>query len=101
MWHAYQQSFEHLGNDPIIGRRLIALLHAAGAQSVRNTFIFCGSCVGEPHFPLYVENLSSVIQGTRATVIDAGLLDAARFDAALAALHEWSQGAAIGEEARA
>lgn len=93
LWQAYQQSYEHLGNDPVIGRRLVSLLVEAGAASVRNTFIFFGSCTGEPHFPLYVENLIGVINGARGTVIEAGLLDAARFDAAIAALHEWSQGA--------
>jgi SAM-dependent methyltransferase len=94
LWHAYQRSYDHLGNDPIIGRRLIALLDEAGAEPVRNTFVFFGSCAGAAHFPLYVENLIGVINGARATVIDAGLLEAARFDAALAALHEWSRGAA-------
>lgn len=91
LWQAYQQSYEHLGNDPVIGRRLVSLLVEAGAAPVRNTFIFFGSCTGEPHFPLYVENLIGVINGARGTVIEAGLLDAARFDAAIAALHEWSQ----------
>ena len=91
LWQAYQQSYEHLGNDPVIGRRLVSLLVEAGAAPVRNTFIFFGSCTGEPHFPLYVENLIGVINGARGTVIEAGLLDAARFEAAIAALHEWSQ----------
>ncbi len=93
LWHAYQRSYDHLGNDPIIGRRLIALLHEAGAEPVRNTFVFFGSCAGEAHFPLYVENLIGVVNGARATVIDAGLLDAAQFDAAIESLHEWSRGA--------
>lgn len=91
LWHAYQRSYEYLGNDPIIGRRLVALLQAAGAQPVRNAFVFFGSCAGAAHFPHYVENLIGVINGARATVVDAGLLDAASFDAAIAALHEWSR----------
>jgi hypothetical protein len=32
-----------------------------------------------------------VIQGARATVLEAGLLEAASFDAAIAALREWSR----------
>ena len=58
---------------------------------MRNAFVFFGSCTGEPHFAHYVENLIGVINGARATVIEAGLLEAATFDAAIAALHEWSR----------
>jgi SAM-dependent methyltransferase len=91
LWRAYQQSYEYLGNDPVIGRKLIALLVAAGAEPVRNTFIFFGSCAGAEHFALYVENLIGVIQGARTTVTEAGLLDAASFDAALAEIRVWSR----------
>jgi hypothetical protein len=93
LWQAYQRSYEHLGNDPVIGRRLVALLREAGATPVRNTFVFFGSCAGEPHFALYVENLIGVINGARGTVVEAGLLDAAQFDTAIAALREWSRDA--------
>ncbi len=91
LWHAYQRSYEYLGNDPVIGRRLVALLHAAGAEPVRNAFVFFGSCAGAPHFAHYVENLIGVIHGARATVIEAGLMNATSFDAAIAGLHEWSR----------
>ena len=93
LWQAYQRSYEHLGNDPTIGRRLVELLRDAGAQPVRNTFIFFGSCAGQQHFPLYVDNLIGVISSARTTVVGAELLDAARFDAAIAAIREWSRGA--------
>ncbi len=91
LWDAYQRSYEHLGNDPAIGRRLVALLVEAGAAPLRNTFIFFGSCAGEPHFVHYVENLIGVINGARATVVGAALLDATAFDAAIVALREWSR----------
>ena len=94
LWLAYQRSYERLGNDPIVGRRLVSLLVDAGAEPARNSFVFFGSCAGEAHFPYYVENLIGVINGARATVVGAGLLDAASFDAAIAALREWSRGAA-------
>jgi hypothetical protein len=67
------------------------LLDEAGAEPVRNTLVFFGSCAGERHFQGYVENLIGVIQGARATVLEAGLLEAASFDAAIAVLHEWSR----------
>jgi SAM-dependent methyltransferase len=94
LWQAYQRGYEYLGNDPRIGRRLVSLLVEAGAEPARNAFVFFGSCAGEAHFQYYVENLIGVINGARATVVEAGLLDAASFDAAIAGLHEWSRGAA-------
>ncbi len=90
LWQAYMQSYEHLGNDPIVGRRLVSLLAEAGTQPVRNTLIFFGSCAGEPHFAGYAENLIGVIGGARTTVTQAGLLAAAAFDAAIAVLRAWS-----------
>jgi SAM-dependent methyltransferase len=94
LWQAYQRGYEYLGNDPQVGRRLVSLLVDAGAEPARNALVFFGSCAGEAHFPHYVENLIGVINGARATVVEAGLLDAAGFDAAIAALREWSHGAA-------
>jgi hypothetical protein len=58
---------------------------------VRNTFVFFGSCAGDPQFSLYVENLIGVIAGARTTVVEASLLDPAAFDAAIAALRAWSR----------
>jgi SAM-dependent methyltransferase len=94
LWHAYQRSYERLGNDPLIGRRLVSLLVEAGAEPSRNTFVFFGSCVGESHFQRYVENLIGVIDGARETVVEEGLLDAESFDGAINELREWSRGAA-------
>ncbi|HEY7922058.1 MAG TPA: methyltransferase domain-containing protein [Vicinamibacteria bacterium] len=91
LWQAYQRSYEHLGNDPVIGRRLVSLLVDAGAEPVRNTYVFFGSCAGHPHFSLYVDNLVGVIASARTTVVEAGLLDPAAFDAAIAALRDWSR----------
>lgn len=90
LWHAYQRSYAHLGNDPIVGRRLVSLLVDAGAVPVRNSLVFFGSCAGEPNFALYVDNLIGVIIGARTTVVAAGLMDAAVFDTAIAAVREWS-----------
>ena len=83
MGQAYQRSYERLGNDPVVGRRLVALLVEAGAVPQRNSLVFLGSCAGEPHFGHYIDNLIGVIDGARATVVDATLLDATAFDAAI------------------
>lgn len=50
VWHAYQRTYDRLGNDPIVGRRLVSLLYEAGAEPLRNTWIFFGSCAGQPSF---------------------------------------------------
>lgn len=94
LWRAYQRGYEYLGNDPIVGRRLVSLLVDAGAAPVRNTLVFFGSCTGEPQFAVYVDNLVGVIRGARPTIVEAGLLDGEAFDAAISALQEWSRGRA-------
>ena len=91
LWDAYQRSYEYLGNDPAVGRKLVSLLVEAGAVPVRNAFIFFGSCAGEPHFAHYVTNLMSVIDSARATILEAGWLDSLEFDAAIADVREWSK----------
>ena len=64
VWQAYIRSYDRLGNDPYIGRRLVGLLHAAGAVPTRNDWIFFGGCVGMPTFPDIVENLRDIAGGS-------------------------------------
>jgi len=89
LWRAYIRSFDRLGNDPAIGRRLVWLLHQAGAIPERNTWIFFGSCSGSPDFAAYVENAMGVLVGARRAIVGGGLLPAGEFDAALAAFDAW------------
>jgi SAM-dependent methyltransferase len=91
LWRSYQRSFDRLGNDPYVGRRLISLLHQAGATPRRNTWIFFGSCVGRPDFPGFVENILRILEGAREEVLSHGLLDPGSFDAALASLESWGR----------
>jgi len=91
LWNAYIRSFDRLGNDPAVGRRLIALLHEAGALPRRNTWIFFGSCSGSPDFPAYVENAAGVVRSARRAVVEGGLLAAESFDAAIRALVAWKR----------
>ena len=89
LWRAYIRSFDRLGNDPAIGRRLVWLLHQAGAVPVRNTWIFFGSCSGSADFAAYVENAAGVLRGARRAIVGGGLLPPGEFDAALAAFDAW------------
>ena len=91
LWQAYQRSYEYLGNDPIIGRRLVSLLVEADAVPVRNSLVFFGSCAGEPNFSSYIANLIGVIQGARPVILEATLLEAGHFDRAIEAMRDWSR----------
>ena len=89
LWRAYIRSFDRLGNDPAVGRRLVWLLHQAGAIPERNTWIFFGSCSGSPDFAAYVENATGVLLGARRTIVGGGFLPAGEFVAAVAAFGAW------------
>jgi ubiquinone/menaquinone biosynthesis C-methylase UbiE len=91
IWHAYVRTYDRLGNDPYVGRRLVALLHQAGAQPVRNTWLFFGSCAGHPAFGGYVTNLVEILNGARETILAQGLLDREMFDQGVAALRVWGR----------
>lgn len=90
LWRAFQRTYDRLGCDPFIGRRLVSLLHEAGAAPVRSTWIFFGACAGEPRWPGFVENIHSQLAGAREAMLAGGLLGAAEIDTALDAFRAWS-----------
>jgi hypothetical protein len=83
-------SDDRLGNDPYVGRRLVALLHGAGAVPVRNNWIFFGSCAGMPTFPDIVENLQKILVGARTLILSTAHIEEDTFDEAMGALKTWS-----------
>jgi SAM-dependent methyltransferase len=72
VWNAYIRSYDRAGHDPFVGRRLVQLLHQAGAKPRRNTWIFFGSCSGEPAFRGFVGNLASIFEGARVPIVGTG-----------------------------
>ena len=90
LWQAYIRSYDRLGNDPYVGRRLVALLHAAGAVPVRNNWIFFGSCAGMPTFPDIVENLQKILVGARSLILSTAHIEEDAFEQAIGALKTWS-----------
>lgn len=90
LWVAYMRSYERLGNDPFVGRRLVSLLHQAGATPVRSTWLFFGSCAAEPVFSALVENMLHILHGARSAILPAPDFDAAAFDAGIEAFKAWS-----------
>ncbi|HEV3119592.1 MAG TPA: methyltransferase domain-containing protein, partial [Gemmataceae bacterium] len=89
VWEAYCRSYDRLGNEPYVGRRLVELLHAAGAQPRRNTWIFFGACQGQPTFAALAVNMFKILEGARETVLSHKLLDPRYYDAGLEALEAW------------
>ena len=91
LWQAYMRAYDRLGNDPIVGRRLPALLHEAGARPTRSTWLFFGACAGEPAFPAFVENLHGVLAEGREAMVGGGLIGAAEMAEALAQIRRFGE----------
>lgn len=90
LWRGYVRTFDRNGNDPLVGHRLVELLHRAGAEPVRITQLFFGACAGQPELlQICVENLIRIIDGVRGPILDLGELDADSFDSAIAAIRRW------------
>lgn len=91
MWEAYVHSYEKLGNDPFVGRRLISLLHQAGATPTRNTWVFFGACSGQPIFQRHAKNIYDILAMARKTIVEEMFFDEAYFDQSLANYEEWTK----------
>jgi SAM-dependent methyltransferase len=91
IWNAYIRSYDRLGNDPFVGRRLVSLLHEAGAKPVRNTWIFFGTCAGNPDFELLVNNILGIMNGAKEEILETSHLPAEYFQEALKNLQVWGK----------
>lgn len=85
VWAAFVETYRRLGNDPLVGRRLVALLHGAGARPRRATFVFFGACAGDPAFPGFAANLAANLAGAREAIAATGLVGVAEVDRAVEA----------------
>jgi len=91
VWRAYMRTYDRLGNDPIVGRRLVELLAGAGLAPRRIALLPFGACAGDPTFPAYVANLAAIFVGAREPILATGAVSVAAFDEALEALSTWGQ----------
>jgi SAM-dependent methyltransferase len=91
LWQAYIRAYEHLGCDPFVGRRLVALLRGAGAKPRRNHWLFFGSCAGAPKFPAFVKNAIGVIETAREVITGPLRFGPKKFDQSLRALRQWGR----------
>ncbi|MHC4845104.1 MAG: SpoIIE family protein phosphatase [Planctomycetota bacterium] len=90
LWRAYIGAYEDLGADPYVGRHLVSMLHAAGAEETRARQLNFGGCHDDPAFGMLVENYVGIIEGAREGIVDQGRMTAEAFDAAIAAFRAWS-----------
>ena len=73
LWSAHNRTYDRHGNDPHVGRRLVQLLHQAGARPRFNTLVFFGACAGQPEFAPFIDNLVSVLEEAAADMVATGL----------------------------
>ncbi len=91
LWEAYIRTYDRLGNDPYIGRRLVALLHGAGARVVDNTWLFFGGSAGAPAMAAMVENMAGVLEGAAEAMVSGGFIEARAVEEAIAVLRAWGR----------
>ncbi len=91
VWRAYMRTYDRLGNDPHVGRRLVELLAGAGLEPRRIELLPFGACSGDPAFPAYVANLGAIFAGARDAILATGGVSAAAFDAAQDALRAFGE----------
>ncbi len=91
IWRAYTRTYDRLGNDPFVGRRLVELLSGAGLSPRRIAMPLFGACAGESTFPALVTNIAVILDGAREAVLATGGVTAAAFDDTQAALRVWGQ----------
>ncbi len=69
LWRAYYETYHALGNDPYVGRRLVALLRRAGALPVATDIHFFGSCAGRADFEALIDNFEGILTGAREAIL--------------------------------
>ena len=89
-WQAYYRTYLDLGADPFVGRKLVSLIHQAGARPRRNTQLFYGACYGSEEFAGIVDNIIGVMYGASAAVVTAGHMAAQDYSDALEALRRFA-----------
>jgi SAM-dependent methyltransferase len=91
LWKVYYKTYEKLGNDPFIGRKLVGLLKSTGCKNIKNGQVFFGSCADEPQFTLYAENLIEVVALAKDTILSFNLLSEEEFEQCISDMIQWSQ----------
>ena len=91
LWRAYMHWFDSAGNDSIVGRKLITILHESGAQPIRSTSFSFGTCAGEASFTDGVARLREIFEAEHEGMLRGKWIDHGTFVAAIEELDSWSQ----------
>lgn len=89
IWTAYIRSYERIGNDPFIGRRLTSLLYENDLAPSRLTSVFFGASAGESTFPIISDNLIGILEGAKQLMLREQLITPTHFQASIASIREW------------
>lgn len=91
LWRAYMRTYDRLGNDPIVGRRLVELLHLAGAKPTRTRWLWFGGCAGDGRLGPLVANAVRILRGAEKMIVNQGLLPASVTQRAIDELEHWGR----------
>ena len=89
LWEAYCRSYDRLGNDPYVGRRLVSLLHAAGAKQIETDMIYFGCTFDQEEFQDYAENLIGILEGAKDLILQQGLIQQGVYEKGIEGLNIW------------
>lgn len=89
LWYKYWNSYQVLGCDPLIGRRVPELFGNAGLEVVEVNTLFFGATKGEPLFELVVDNLVRVMNSARELMVKHSLATESDFDHASESISNW------------
>ena len=91
VWRAYLRTYDRLGCDPHVGRRLVQLLHGAGLKPRRIELLPFGACSGDPAFGAFVRNLQDVLRSAHDAILATGGATADEFELAQHSLDAFAQ----------
>ena len=91
LWRAYVRTYELNGTDPFVGRKLPALLHAAGARPVRTSWVDFGGCAGDGRLGDLIENLARILEGAEDVIVGGNLMERGACRAAIDRLRPWAK----------
>ncbi len=89
IWDAYCRSYDRIGCDAFVGRRLTTFLVEAGLKPRRNTLVFFGGCAGDEVFEIAALNIIKILEGARELMLEHRLISSENYEAGIAGLHRW------------
>jgi hypothetical protein len=91
LWKAYCKSYEVLGNDPWVGRKLVSFLNNADISRISQDTLFFGSWRGDQRFQMYVDNIAGILDGAKPVLERHNLSSVQDTEQALATFAAWSK----------